>query len=85
MKIYYEFINYYNTKGKDFIYDLILLLYNQSEKHYMQLLYINDTQEKKDNNILANSNQSSSLNENINIIYEMQILIDKYKKLNLNI
>ena len=51
----------------------------------MQLLYINDTQEKKDNNILANSNQSSSLNENINIIYEMQILIDKYKKLNLNI
>ena len=42
---YYEFINYYNTNDKDFIYDLLILLYNKTEKHYMQfVVYIDSSQ-----------------------------------------
>ena len=37
--IYYSFLNYYNNKNTDYINDLIILVYDDNNKHYYQLKY----------------------------------------------
>ena len=85
---YYEYINYYNNPDNEFNYDLLILIYNNISKHFYQVTYIKKSQESNCSNNDKKIDFPLELpnpNNNLNLVYEIQALIDKYKKLSLNI
>lgn len=84
---YYEYINYYNNPDNEFNYDLLILIYNNISKHFYQVTYIKKSQDSNCSNNEKKIDFNLELpnpNNNLNLVYEIQDLIDKYKKLSLN-